>query len=149
MQEGHEITASLIKDKLESAIGPLLHEDQRWFHGEISRAEAERRLQVLGCQDGMFLVRKNDRGFVLNYAYDGSVNHVLFDVDREGRLSTNSGRKFDYLMLAVDYFTLEKILQCKLGEPCNAELFDDRRRAPAVGALPAGILLLLLLLDVL
>lgn len=129
-----------MRAKLESAIGSVLHKNQLWFHSGISREEAERRLQVLGCQDGMFLIREKDPGFVLGLAHEGSVVHYLFDVDPQGRLSIKSGPKFDNLMLAVDHYSLrEDGLLCKLREPCNAELFDGRRRTPSVGARPPGL----------
>lgn len=129
-----------MRAKLESAIGSVLHKNQLWFHGGISRDEAERRLQVLGCQDGMFLIREKDPGFVLGLVHEGSVVHYLFDVDAQGRLSIKSGPKFDNLMLAVDHYTLrEDGLLCKLRDPCNAELFDGRRRTPSVGTRPPGL----------
>lgn len=139
-QEGDETTATLMRAKLESAIGSVLHKNQLWFHGGISRDEAERRLQVLGCLDGMFLIRDKEPGFALGLCHEGSVVHYLFDVDAQGRLSIKSGPKFDNLMLAVDHYTLrEDGLLCKLRDPCNAELFDGRRRTPSVGTRPVGL----------
>lgn len=140
LEEGDESTATLMRAKLESAIGSVLHKNQVWFHGGIQREEAERRLQVLGCQEGMFLIREKDQGFVMGLVHEGAVVHYLFDVDGQRRLSIKSGPKFDNLMLAVDYYTLrEDGLLCKLREPCNAELFDGRRRNPSVGTRPAGL----------
>lgn len=140
LEDSDESTATLMRAKLESAIGSVLHKNQIWFHGGIPREEAERRLQVLGCQDGMFLIREKDQGFVLGLSYEGSVVHYLFDVDAQGRLSIKSGPKFDNLMLAVDHYTLrEDGLLCKLREPCNAEKFDGRRRTPSVGTRPVGL----------
>ena len=129
-----------MRAKLESAIGSVLHKNQAWFHNDITREEAERRLQVLGCQDGMFLIREKDPGFVLGLAHEGSVVHYLFDVDQQGRLSIKSGPKFDNLMLAVDHYSIrEDGLLCKLREPCNAEMFDGRRRTPSMGTRPPGL----------
>ncbi|XP_074611524.1 tyrosine-protein kinase SYK-like isoform X1 [Acropora palmata] len=140
LEEGDENTATLMRAKLESAIGSVLHKNQVWFHGGIPREEAERRLQVLGSQEGMFLIREKDPGFVLGLVHDGAMVHYLFDVDSQGRLSIKSGPKFDNLMLAVDYYTLrEDGLLCKLREPCNAELFDGKRRTPSVGSRPVGL----------
>lgn len=140
VQDGDESTATLMRAKLESAIGSVMHKSQPWFHNDISREEAERRLQVMGLQDGMFLIREKDPGFVLGLAHESAVVHYLFDVDAVGKLSIKSGPKFDNLMLAVDHYTQrEDGLLCKLREPCNAELFDGRRRTPSTGNRPPGL----------
>lgn len=140
VQDGDESTATLMRAKLESAIGSVMHKSQPWFHNDISREEAERRLQVMGLQEGMFLIREKDPGFVLGLAHESTVVHYLFDVDAVGKLSIKSGPKFDNLMLAVDHYTQrEDGLLCKLREPCNAELFDGRRRTPSTGTRPPGL----------
>ena len=129
-----------MRAKLESAIGSVLHKNQVWFHVGISREEAERRLYVLGCQNGMFLIREKDPGFVLGLCYEGSVLHYLFDVDQQGRLSIKSGPKFDNLMLAVDHYTQrEDGLLCKLRDPCNVELFEGKLRRTSVGTRPRSV----------
>ena len=128
-----------MRAKLESAIGSVLHKNQLWFHSGISRDEAERRLNVLGCQNGSFLIREKDTGYVLGLCHEGSVVHYLFDVDQQGKLSIKSGPKFDNLMLAVDHYTQrEDGLLCKLQEPCNVELFEGKRRI-SVGARPPSV----------
>lgn len=140
LEDGDESTATLMRAKLESAIGSVMHKSQPWFHNDISREEAERRLQVMGLQEGMFLIREKDPGFVLGLAHESAVVHYLFDVDAVGKLSIKSGPKFDNLMLAVDHYTQrEDGLLCKLREPCNAELFDGRRRTPSTGTRPPGL----------
>lgn len=139
IQDGDETTATLMRAKLECAIGSVLHKNQLWFHAVISRDEAERRLSVLGYQNGMFLIRERDSGYVLGLCHEGSVVHYLFDVDQQGRLSIKSGPKFDNLMLAVDHYAQrEDGLLCKLKEPCNVELFEGRRRI-SVGARPPSV----------
>ena len=128
-----------MRAKLESAIGSVLHKNQLWFHTGISREEAERRLSVLGCQNGMFLIREKDPGFVLGLCHEGSVVHYLFDVDQQGRLSIKSGPKFDNLMLGVDHYSQrEDGLLCKLREACNVELFEGQRRT-SVGTRPRSV----------
>ncbi|KAH8036357.1 hypothetical protein HPB51_025698 [Rhipicephalus microplus] len=42
---------------LRSLLSKTLHEIQPWFHGRLSRADAERRLQDVGHLDGRFLQR--------------------------------------------------------------------------------------------
>lgn len=130
-----------MRAKLESAIGSVLHKNQVWFHTEISREEAERRLNVLGCQNGMFLIReKVPSGFVLGLCHEGAVVHYLFDVDQQGRLSIKSGPKFDNLMLAVDHYAQrEDGLLCKLRDPCNVELFEGKLRRTSVGTRPRSV----------
>ena len=128
-----------MRAKLESAIGSVLHKNQIWFHGVISREEAERRLATLGCQNGMFLIRERDPGYVLGLCYEGSVVHYLFDIDQQERLSIKSGPKFDNLMLAVDHYSQrEDGLLCKLSEPCSMELFETGRRI-SMGARPPSV----------
>ncbi|XP_020610474.1 tyrosine-protein kinase SYK-like isoform X1 [Orbicella faveolata] len=140
LQDGDESTATLMRAKLESAIGSVLHKNQVWFHTGISREEAERRLNVLGCQNGMFLIREKDPGFVLGLCHEGSVVHYLFDVDHNQRLSIKSGPKFDNLMLAVDHYTQrEDGLLCKLRDPCNVELFEGKLRRTSVGTRPRSV----------
>ena len=129
-----------MRAKLESAIGSVLHKNQVWFHTGISREEAERRLNVLGCQNGMFLIREKDPGFVLGLCHEGSVVHYLFDVDHNERLSIKSGPKFDNLMLAVDHYAQrEDGLLCKLRDPCNVELFEGKLRRTSVGTRPRSV----------
>ena len=139
-KDGDESTATLMRAKLESAIGSVLHKNQIWFHTGISREEAERRLNVLGCQNGMFLIREKDPGFVLGLCHEGSVVHYLFDIDQQGRLSIKSGPKFDNLMLAVDHYSQrEDGLLCKLREACNVELFEGKLRRTSVGTRPHSV----------
>lgn len=129
-----------MRAKLEGAIGSVLHKNQVWFHIGISREEAERRLNVLGCQNGMFLIREKDPGFVLGLCHEGSVVHYLFDVDHLGRLSIKTGPKFDNLMLAVDHYSQrEDGLLCKLRDPCNVELFEGKLRRTSVGTRPHSV----------
>lgn len=139
-KDADEGTATLMRAKLEGAIGSILHKNQVWFHAGISREEAERRLNVLGCQAGMFLIREKDPGFVLGLCHEGSVVHYLFDIDQQGRLSIKSGPKFDNLMLAVDHYSQrEDGLLCKLREPCNIELFEGKLRRTSVGTRPRSV----------
>ena len=127
-----------LKAKIESAIGSMMHANQSWFHGLISREEAERRLHACGFIQGMYLVRERQNppgSFALGLCHDRSVVHYLFDSDPQGRLSIKSGPKFDNLMLAVDHYSQrEDGLLCLLRDPCNVELFEERRRTLGRGS---------------
>lgn len=127
-----------MRTKIESAIGSVLHKNQPWFHGTISRDEAERRLNALGCQEGMYLVRERKEpagSFALGLGYQRAVVHYLFDADSIGRLSIKAGPKFDNLMLAVDHYSLrEDGLLCRLREACNVEMFEGRKRTLSRGS---------------
>ncbi|KXJ04914.1 Tyrosine-protein kinase SYK, partial [Exaiptasia diaphana] len=118
--------------QMESFIGKVLHQSELWFHGNISREEAERRLQRCGCTNGLFLIRERKAPpgtFAMGLCYNGSVVHYLFDVDATGQLSIQSGPKFENLMLAIDHYTLHNDgLLYNLKEPCDASLFESRRR---------------------
>ncbi|XP_020913434.1 tyrosine-protein kinase SYK [Exaiptasia diaphana] len=115
--------------QMESFIGKVLHQSELWFHGNISREEAERRLQRCGCTNGLFLIReKKAMGtFAMGLCYNGSVVHYLFDVDATGQLSIQTGPKFENLMLAIDHYTFYNDgLLYNLKEPCDASLFESR-----------------------
>lgn len=71
-------------DKSDDPISKL--ESEIWFHGQISRAEAENLLQ----KDGDFLVREStntiERQFVLSGMQDNNKKHLLL-IDPEGIVS--------------------------------------------------------------
>ena len=110
----------------------MMHAKQCWFHGLISREESERRLHSFGTVEGMYLVRERQNpsgSFALGLCHDRTVVHYLFDSDPQGRLSIKSGPKFDNLMLAIDHYSQrEDGLLCLLKDPCNVELFEEKRR---------------------
>lgn len=118
--------------QMESFIGKVLHQSERWFHSNISREEAERRLQRCGCVNGLYLVRerKSPPGtYAMGLCCNGAVVHYLFDADSHGQLSIQSGPKFDNLMLALDHYcqTNDGLLYT-LTEPCDVSLFEERRK---------------------
>eukprot|EP00050_Salpingoeca_kvevrii_P021082 m.106120 g.106120 ORF g.106120 m.106120 type:complete len:142 (-) comp9168_c0_seq1:1026-1451(-) len=53
----------------------------KYFHGAISRAEAESRLAAAGMADGTFLVREKfpDTAYALSICADGQVFHLMFE----------------------------------------------------------------------
>ena len=116
----------------------MLHTKQPWFHGEVSRDEAESRLRAAGFRNGLFLARERDSkgSFALGLVFKGQVYHYLLDRDRYGQLSITDGRKFDNLMQAVDHYSRKADgLLCPLGDGCTSPSFvhsapRDRRRPP-------------------
>ena len=118
----------------EQMLGVLLHAKQAWFHGVISREEAETRLKAYGCTNGLFLVRERDKTkgtFAIGLCHDGSVYHYLLNADSAGKLSIPSGPKFLNLMECVEYYLNRSDgLVCKLGEPCPIRHFIKKAPLP-------------------
>ena len=54
--------------------GSLSCSNQEWYHGELTRVEAEQALADSGCD--CFLIREDEGGLVLSLTYHGQVNHV-------------------------------------------------------------------------
>lgn len=117
--------------QMESFIGKVLHQSEEWFHCNISRDEAERRLQRCGCNNGMFLIRerKSPPGtFAMGLCHNGAVVHYLVDSDSSGQLSIQSGPKFENLMLLVDHYSMHNDgLLHNLKYPCDVSLFEGKR----------------------
>ena len=118
----------------EKMLGMLLHAKQSWFHGVISRDEAESRLRKSGCNNGRFLLRERDKTkgtFAIGLCHDGSVYHYLLNADSAGKLCIPSGPKFLNLMECVEYYLNRSDgLVCKLGNPCPIRSFQKDRKAP-------------------
>jgi hypothetical protein len=123
----------------EKMLGMLLHAKQSWFHGVISRDEAESRLRKSGCKNGQFLVREREKTkgtFAIGLCHDGSVYHYLLNADNAGKLSIPSGPKFLNLMECVEYYLNRSDgLVCKLGKPCQITQFHKKRCLP----IPPGV----------
>ena len=56
------------------AKGSLLGSDQDWYHGQLTRVEAEQALKASGCD--CFLIRENRGALVLSLIHHGQVHHV-------------------------------------------------------------------------
>lgn len=75
-------------------------QNEIWFHGQISRAEAERRLE----RDGDFLVRESPHSegqFVLSGMQDNLKKHLLL-IDPDGVVRTKD-RKFDSVSHLINF----------------------------------------------
>lgn len=107
-----------------------MHKKQPWFHGIIPRVEADRRLDIQGCEDGLFLIRErgSPRGsYVLGICHNKRVNHYLFEPNERGQLCIKAGRTFDNLMTVVNFYSQKSEgLLCTLKKPCEVSLFEYR-----------------------
>ncbi|XP_046850219.1 tyrosine-protein kinase ZAP-70-like [Xenia sp. Carnegie-2017] len=124
---------------LEVMLGMLLHAKQSWFHGVISRQEAETRLKKCGGTDGLFLVRERERTlgtFAIGLCFQHVVYHYLLNADSHGKLSIPSGPQFLNLMECVEYYLNRSDgLVCKLGKACPVGEFEKNGALPS---LPSG-----------
>ena len=67
--------------------GSVTHLDAAWFHGDISREEAELRLRKAGFSSGLFLVRASSRGpsyYALSMVHDGNVGRRAWCSELQG-----------------------------------------------------------------
>ena len=95
-----------------------------WFHGVLSRKEAEALLERYGKFDGLFLVRESVRenGYVLSLCYNGQMTHYQICYEEQNdesflRLDTenSSGPKFSCLDGVFHYLlNAPSVLPCPL-----------------------------------
>ena len=102
--------------------GSLLESDQDWYHGPLSRVEAEQALTASG-QD-CFLIRESQGALVLSLIHHGQVHHVNIKYgpgwyELEGGSAQYS---FSELEELVSYYSSEHIsvdLALILGKACQ------------------------------
>ncbi|XP_076616394.1 growth factor receptor-bound protein 7 isoform X2 [Chaetodon auriga] len=102
---------------LNSAARPSsIHKSQPWFHGGVSRKEAQRLIEKQGLVDGMFLIRESQQHaqcFVLSLCFKLKTKHYLVIPCEEG------GRKYftmdDGLTLFIDLLQLVEFHQINKG----------------------------------
>lgn len=103
-----------------------LHLAQSWFHGKLSRDEAQRLITQQGLIDGVFLLRdsqSNPKTFVLSLCHMQKIKHFqILPVDDEGELfySLDDGHtRFTDLIQLVEFYQLNRgVLPCKLKHHC-------------------------------
>ncbi|XP_029540359.1 growth factor receptor-bound protein 7 [Oncorhynchus nerka] len=93
-----------------------IHQTQLWFHGGVSRKQAQRLIEEQGLVDGMFLIRESQQHaqcFVLSLCYKLKTKHYLVIPCEEG------GRKYytmdDGLTLFIDLLQLVEFHQINRG----------------------------------
>ncbi|KAM3591975.1 uncharacterized protein V6R79_010536 [Siganus canaliculatus] len=93
-----------------------VHKSQPWFHGGVSRKEAQRLIEKQGLVDGMFLIRESQQHsqcFVLSLCHKLKTKHYLVIPCEDG------GRKYftmdDGLTLFIDLLQLVEFHQINRG----------------------------------
>ncbi|KAM9328981.1 tyrosine-protein kinase ZAP-70 [Gastrophryne carolinensis] len=109
--EGEALEQAMISQapQVEKLIATTAHERLAWYHGNISRDEAERKLYSGAQPDGKFLIRER-RGkdtFALSIVYGKTVYHYKIDHDKSGKYSIPEGTKCDTLWQLVEYLKLK------------------------------------------
>uniref|UniRef100_A0A8D2QQ19 Tyrosine-protein kinase n=1 Tax=Zosterops lateralis melanops TaxID=1220523 RepID=A0A8D2QQ19_ZOSLA len=109
--EGDALEQAIISQapQVEKLVATTAHERMPWYHGHISREEAERRLYSGAQPDGKFLLRekKENRSYALSLVYGKTVYHYRVDHDKSGKYSIPEGTKFDTLWQLVEYLKLK------------------------------------------
>jgi len=106
---------------------PNQHEEKPWYHGKISRSEAEETLSKIAV-DGAFLVRPGERvagSFAVSFRAENKVKHCL--IKKEGRLFTIGTAQFESLLELVAYYEknpLYRKVRLKVG--VTAEMVNKR-----------------------
>ncbi|XP_024141558.1 growth factor receptor-bound protein 7 isoform X2 [Oryzias melastigma] len=103
-----------------------IHKTQPWFHGGVSRKEAERLIEKQGLVDGMFLIRgsqQHEQCFVLSLCYQLKTKHYLvIPFDNGGRkyyTIDDGATLFIDLLQLVEFHQINKgILPVCLKHPC-------------------------------
>ncbi|XP_077436260.1 growth factor receptor-bound protein 14 isoform X2 [Vanacampus margaritifer] len=112
----------------QSSLNIALHLAQPWFHGKLSRDEAQRLITQQGPIDGLFLLRdsqSNPKTFVLSLCHMQKVKHfqILPQVDDAGELSyslDDGHTRFSDLIQLVEFYQLNRgVLPCKLKQHCT------------------------------
>ncbi|KAM9488306.1 growth factor receptor-bound protein 7 [Clarias gariepinus] len=95
---------------------PAVHQAQPWFHGGVSRSEAQQLLEEQGQADGLFLVRDSQlhaQCFVLSLCHQRKIKHYLLIPCEE------SGRQYytmdDGVTLFIDLLQLVEFHQINRG----------------------------------
>ncbi|XP_013856952.1 growth factor receptor-bound protein 14 [Austrofundulus limnaeus] len=109
-----------------SASNLAIHLAQPWFHGKLSREEAQRLITQQGLVDGVFLLRDSQsspKTFVLSLCHMQKIKHFqILPVDDEGEVfhSLDDGQtRFTDLIQLVEFYQLNRgVLPCKLKHHC-------------------------------
>uniref|UniRef100_G3UMI3 Tyrosine-protein kinase n=1 Tax=Loxodonta africana TaxID=9785 RepID=G3UMI3_LOXAF len=107
--------------QVEKLIATTAHERMPWYHTNLTREEAERKLYSGAQTDGKFLLRprKEQGTYALSLIYGKTVYHYLISQDKAGKYCIPEGTKFDTLWQLVEYLKLKAdgLIYC-LKEAC-------------------------------
>ncbi|XP_051938747.1 growth factor receptor-bound protein 14 isoform X1 [Hippocampus zosterae] len=123
----HRLSSHGSPSASQSSLNIALHLAQPWFHGKLSRDEAQRLITQQGPIDGLFLLRdsqSNPKTFVLSLCHMQKVKHFqILPVDDAGELaySLDDGHtRFSDLIQLVEFYQLNRgVLPCKLKQHCS------------------------------
>ncbi|XP_061696961.1 growth factor receptor-bound protein 14 isoform X2 [Syngnathoides biaculeatus] len=123
----HRLSAHGSPSASQSSLNIALHLAQPWFHGKVSRDEAQRLITQQGPVDGLFLLRdsqSNPKTFVLSLCHMQKVKHFqILPVDDAGELSyslDDGHTRFSDLIQLVEFYQLNRgVLPCKLKQHCT------------------------------
>uniref|UniRef100_A0A8C3KJX9 Tyrosine-protein kinase n=1 Tax=Calidris pygmaea TaxID=425635 RepID=A0A8C3KJX9_9CHAR len=145
--EGDALEQAIISQapQVEKLIATTAHERMPWYHGNITRDEAERRLYSGAQPDGKFLLRerKENGAYALSLVYGKTVYHYRIDQDKSGKYSIPEGTKFDTLWQLVEYLKLKPDgLIFYLRETCSNPNMPGELMSPSpipgLGLSPSG-----------
>ncbi|XP_062815965.1 tyrosine-protein kinase ZAP-70 [Anolis carolinensis] len=109
--EGESLELAIISQspQVEKLLATTAHEKMPWFHGPISRQQAESRLYSGSQPDGKFLLRqrKENGSYALSLIYGKTAYHYQIFQDKAGKYSVENGSKFDTLWQLVEYLKLK------------------------------------------
>lgn len=112
--------ASLLTGNARATMTDLSKE--LWYHGRISRLDAEQLLDNFGRPPGSFLVRDSlttTGEYVLSLSFQGKKYHYIISRHPDGSMAIQDGAKFDSPIELIQYHT-KKVdgLITTLKQPC-------------------------------
>ncbi|XP_014340420.1 tyrosine-protein kinase ZAP-70 isoform X1 [Latimeria chalumnae] len=139
--EGDALEQAIISQapQLEKLIATTAHEKMPWYHGNLSRSEAEQRLYSGAQPDGKFLLRERSETstYALSLIYGKMVYHYKVDMDKSGKYSIPEGTKFDTLWQLVEYLKIKPDgIMHRLQEPCSNPSTPTAAPGPLPPSLP-------------
>ncbi|XP_020636436.3 tyrosine-protein kinase ZAP-70 [Pogona vitticeps] len=109
--EGESLELAIISQapQVEKLLATTAHEKMPWYHGCITREQAESRLYSGSQPDGKFLLRQRQEksSYALSLIYGKTVYHYRIGQDKAGKYSVEEGTKFDTLWQLVEYLKLK------------------------------------------
>ncbi|EUB56994.1 Tyrosine-protein phosphatase non-receptor type 11 [Echinococcus granulosus] len=122
-----EKNGSIIELKYPLFCQDPLAESSRWFHGPMSRNEAQKLLLEKG-KNGSFLVRESIQkpgSYVLSVATGDQVSHILINRKKDNKFDAGGGHQFLTLKELIDFYTATPMVEKNGGlvylkQPFNA-----------------------------